>query len=76
MNNMRRKRINAVITLLQSIQEDVGTFIDEELKYFDNIPENIRYRSRGNKALDAAINFLNARDSLSEAIEYLEAAAE
>lgn len=76
MNNMRRKEINAVITLLESIQEDVETFNNEEEEYYDNMPESIQCGECGEKASDAMDNLQSALDSLSEAIEYLEAAAE
>jgi uncharacterized FlaG/YvyC family protein len=76
MNNARRKQIASIkteieekLSLLQELQE-------EEQDYFDNMPENLQYSERGEKAEQAADDLQNIIDEIQSQLEELETVIE
>lgn len=69
MNNIRRKKLDDAIRLLNQVNEMVSRIFDEENDAFESIPENLEASDRYEK-IEAAV------DELSEALENLEAARE
>lgn len=76
MNNARRKQITNIkaeieekLSLLQELQE-------EEQDYFDNMPENLQYSERGEKAEQTADDLQNIIDEIQSQLEELETVIE
>ena len=76
MNNLRRKRIQAVIDKLSDLKEEIDDIYNEEEEYRDNMPENLMESDRYSKADNAVENLDSSSTSLDEIIEYLESAME
>ncbi len=76
MNKTRRNELYKLIEQLQDIQTAIEQLRDEEQEYYDNMPAGIQESERGEIAGDNINNMDYALDSLSEAIENLEAATE
>ena len=71
MNNNRLKKILSIITSMNSIEEELIDILNEEQEYFDNMPENLQYSSRGERAENAIDNLEESIESLYSSIEYL-----
>lgn len=76
MNKTRRKRIEALLTALSEIIDEVESLRDEEQEYLYNIPENLQSSERYAIAENAASNLEEAACDLQNALEELENAAE
>lgn len=90
MNKARRRDIAKLVERIQSLQSDMELLLedleavrDEENEAFENIPENMQYSERYEKAemavenLDSAFDaFEEAKDSMDEIMSWLEEACE
>lgn len=74
MNNERRARINAIISQLQEINNEIESIRDDEQDAFDDMPEGLQQSERGERAQEAISNLEYA--TLDDVISYLESAAE
>jgi len=41
MNNVRRKELDMILLVLNSLKDDLESVLDEEREAFENIPENL-----------------------------------
>lgn len=71
MNNNRLKKILNIITAMSDIEEELNDILNEEQRYLDNMPENLQYSSRGERAENAIDNLEESIESLHSSIEYL-----
>lgn len=71
MNNNRLKKILNIITAMSDIEEELNDILNEEQRYLDNMPENLQYSSRGERAENAIDNLEESIESLHSLIEYL-----
>lgn len=76
MNKVRRVLLEKIQTELETLAESLGTLLEEENEYYDNMPENFQGGEKGEKAqaaieaMDSALNSINeATGDISEAIE-------
>lgn len=76
MNKDRRKRITALISLLDDLKGKVEEIQLEEQEIFDNMPENLQGSERGSLISDAADFLQTSVDSIQEAINELESASQ
>lgn len=74
MNNDRRKRIDAMISRLEEIRDEIDAIREEEQDAFDNMPESLQNSERGDMAQEAISNLENV--DVDEIISYLESAKE
>lgn len=72
MNIKRRKRIDAVLELLASIQNEIEEIQQEEQDYLDNMPENLEGSEKYSIAEEAIDNLESALNAVIEAADYLE----
>lgn len=72
MNKERRKRVDAIIESLGSLQSDIEEVLTEETEYRDNIPENMQQSEKYETADGNCDCLQSAYDSIEEAIEQLE----
>lgn len=71
MNKERRKRIEDVISKLESLKDEVYEILEEETEYRDNIPENLQQSERYEKADNSCTQLDFAFDYIGEVAEYL-----
>lgn len=76
MNKVRRGQLEKIQTELETLAERLGTLLEEENEYYDNMPENFQNGEKGDKAqaaieaMDSALNSINeATGSILEVIE-------
>ena len=72
MNNKRRKILDEIHDNLVVLHEALDETRDEEECCKDNIPENLQYSERYQKAENAVEALENAISSIEEAIIYIE----
>lgn len=65
MNNVRRKKLDALLNRISAIQEELCMLRDEELEVLENIPENLQSTER-------YFNTENACECLEDACDCLE----
>ena len=76
MNKTRRKEIEKILEVLDSIRTDVESILDAEQEAFENIPESLEGTDRYEQAEEAVSNLDDALSSLEDAIDSLENAKE
>lgn len=76
MNKTRRKEIEKILEVLDSIRTDVESILDAEQEAFENIPESLEGTDRYDQAEEAVSNLDDALSSLEDAIDSLENAKE
>jgi len=76
MNNTRRRQIRKVAEQIKSQIEELQTLQEEEEQYFDNMPENLQYSERGEKAEQDAYELQNIIDEIQSQLEELETVIE
>lgn len=74
MNNTRRKEINAIISSLETIKDDIDNIMSDEQDYLDNIPENLQGSERYETAESAVDSLQEAIDNIDSVLENLETA--
>lgn len=74
MNKNRRKQIDDILEQLNPLLLEIESIKDEEQEAYDNLPESMQNRDKGEKMSDAVNNLEYAFDSLTEIIDYLESA--
>lgn len=72
MNNTRRRQIRKVVEQIKSQIEELQTLQEEEQEYFDNMPENLQYSERGEKAELDADDLQNIIDELDSQLDEIE----
>lgn len=72
MNKQRRKDIDRLKNLINTLKDDLENILNDEQDYFDNMPENLQGSLRGEESEDAISNMEDAIENLSDAIESLE----
>lgn len=76
MNKLRRKELDEIIAKIQELQTDLEIVLGDEQEYLDNMPENLQYSERGERAQEAVDALQAAYNNLDECIENIEAAQE
>lgn len=87
MNDKRRKRLKAIVEQLENLKNSTNSdsaeklnsinylladIIEEEEEALSNMPENLQYSDKYEKAEDAVSNVEDAVYEIEEAIEYIE----
>ena len=82
MNALRRKQLQAILEQIEnlkseidSVSSDLETLKDEEMKYFENIPENLQTSERYERAETSSFALEEAYDNLYDMISQLEEVA-
>lgn len=76
MNNQRRKVLDNIKSKLAELLEELESVQGEEQEAYDNMPENLQYSERGERAEEACSNLDSAVDSINEAMDYIDTAVE
>ena len=76
MNDLRRKKINEIKEKMEGIHLELETLEDEEQDYYDNMPTGFQDGQKGEKAMEAIDELMEAKDKAQEIIEALEKAVE
>lgn len=71
MNNIRRKKLKAVIAQLEICSSALEVIAREEEDYFDNMPEGIQESQRGDDAEENVSDLESAIESINEAIDQI-----
>lgn len=69
MNKARRKEIDSVIATLEEAKERLESIRDDELEYYNLMPESFQYGEKGEAAEEAVSNLDYAIDQIDDAIE-------
>ena len=69
MNKIRRKEIEAVISRLESIKDDIDNILSDEQDYYDNIPENLQSSERAENSEEAIEILEEVVSNLEDAID-------
>lgn len=72
MNNTRRKELQKIYDIITDAKENLEILMDEEEEYKDNIPENLQYSERYEKAEEACDSLYEAIGNLEEALDNIE----
>ena len=72
MNNQRRKEISEVVKSLVYLKEKIERITDDELDYYDNMPENLHGSMRGMDSEEAIDSLNEAMEAIDEAIGNLD----
>lgn len=79
MNAPRRKKLQAIIEAIEELksqledqQSDLEELKDEEMKYFENIPENLQSSERYERAETSSSALEEAYDTLYDLVSQLE----
>ena len=72
MNNKRRKNVNAIISQLETLKEEIESLREEEQEYMDNMPEGLQESERYRSAEQTVSDFEDAETNIIDAIETLE----
>ena len=82
MNALRRKQLQAILDQIEnlkseidSVSSDLETLKDEEVEYFNNIPENFQSSERYERAETSSSALEEAYDNLYDMISQLEEVA-
>lgn len=75
MNNKRRKRLDGVVSMLETASNLLEQILDEETDCLNNMPENLESSNRYCKIEEAIDNMDTALESVEQAIEYISAAS-
>lgn len=76
MNNVRRKQLQTIIDMIETIKSSLEEVREAEDDAFNNLPESIQYSERGEKMETATYNMDDAIGDLETAIDYLNEAME
>lgn len=76
MNNIRRTKLAKLYEELETLKSLLEEVAEEEQEAFGNIPENLQYTERYEKAEEAVDNLDTAVSALEEALESIELAQE
>lgn len=78
MNAPRRKKLQAIIEAIEELKSqledqssDLEELKDEEMEYFENIPENLQSSERYERAETSSSALEEAYDTLSELLDQL-----
>ena len=71
MNNERRERIEAVITSLEEIMDELSMIQEEEQTAYDNLPEGLQESQRGMDIEECAEQLQESVDELGTMIDNL-----
>lgn len=74
MNNVRRKKIDALIEQFESLKEEVDAIMEDEQGAFDGLPEALQEAERGQIMQEAISDLENASSSIEAATGFLELA--
>ncbi len=74
MNKDRRKRIDEIHTALEQWVSMIEDLESEEQDAFDGMPDGLQDSERGQVSQSAIDSLVDARDSLTNALDALEAA--
>ncbi len=76
MNKVRRKQLEEIQTELELLNERLGSLLDEEQQYYENMPESFQGGEKGEKsqaaidAMESAVSTMeDVASSILEAIE-------
>lgn len=73
MNKQRRKEIEKVLAVLESLKNTIEELTSEEQEYADGMPENLQQSVKAEAANEAIGNMEDAGNSISDSIDYLQA---
>lgn len=74
MNNIRRKSLSYIKEKIEELNSELELILEDELEYIDNIPANLLYSERYEKAEDAVSALEEAIGNMEEAIDNIEEA--
>lgn len=72
MNKIGRKQIEAIISQLETLRDEIESVKDAEQGKYDNLPESLQDSERGETFTDNVDNMEAAYDNLDEAISNLQ----
>lgn len=72
MNKLGRKQIEAIISKLEDLRDEIETLKDEEQEKYDNLPESLQDSERGETFTDNVDNMETAYDDIDDAISNLQ----
>lgn len=76
MNNPRRKALTKLQDQITDLKMALGELLEEEQGYLDNMPENLQYSEKGEKAEECISALEDAVSNLEDAIDYIDTAIE
>ena len=76
MNKERRKSLREIQSKLESLGQDLEALKDEEEEYRDNMPENLQESNRYQRADEVCDLLQEALESMDNAYQQIEEAAE
>ena len=76
MNNIRRNELEEIYNDLREICDRLENVKCDEEEYYNNIPENLKYSERGEKAEEAVSALEDALGEIEEALDNIEMAKE
>lgn len=71
MNKTRRTQIDAIISQLEAIAEEIEVLKDAEEDAFYNLPDSLQYSEKGEAMEDAMTNLDDAFSYIEDAIDFL-----
>lgn len=72
MNKLGRKQIEAIISKLEDLRDEIEALKDEEQEKYDNLPESLQDSERGETFTDNVDNMETAYDDIDDAISNLQ----
>lgn len=76
MNNPRRKKLAKLQEQIEEIRMALEEILEEEQEAYDNMPENLQYSERGEKAEECISALEDAVSNLEEVVENIDTAIE
>ena len=76
MNDIRRNELEEIYNDLMEICDRLENVKCDEEEYYDNIPENLKYSERGERAEEAVSALEDALEEIGEALGNIEIAKE
>lgn len=76
MNKYRREQLSEAQTLLEQAKDIIESCHQEEEEYYENMPENMQWWEKWDKAQEAINNMSDAMSYLDDAISSVESSIE
>lgn len=76
MNNPRRKKLAKLQEQIEELRMALEEVLEEEQEAFDNMPENLQYSEKGERAEGCISALEDAVSNLEEAVENIDTATE
>lgn len=76
MNKVRRELLRDAQERLESVKDFIEAILEDEQEAYDNMPENLQYSERGEKAEECISALEDAISNLEETLENIDTAIE